>query len=289
MCADCDSSDDEAQEEQVSFRDDETALARLKGCTFERVAEDLFVQIDVFLQFEKFHLVTHNFGAAIAMKVISLCPSRVMSIFFISPCGIIPKARETVLTRTKMVRRVVETKNDVDDEIYDEEGNFIEKEVVYEDVELKLDLALFPEEVFERVKGMTTHNLHVLWDNYMLKLINIVERNCPASFVSAREKYHDKFVANHFLGQWMNSNLVSIAKDLSIRAKIIVSKDDPLSTIEESEKLLDLFKKKRSVLGKYEPKCSKVLELEEASCGHLSLLSNIGEIEKLLLGHLPKK
>ena len=194
-----------------------------------------------------------------------------------------------MLTRTKIVQRIVETNKNEDDEIYDDEGNFIEKEVVYEDVELKLDIALFPEKVSKKVKNVTSHNLHVLWDNYMIKLINIVERNCPASFVSARQKHHDKFVANHFLSQWMDSNLVSDAKDLQIRAKIIVSKDDPLSKIEESEKLLSLFAKKKSVLGKYEPKCSKVIALEEASCGHLSPVTNIVEIEKLLLKHLPKK
>ena len=289
MYAEYDSSEDETQEEEASFRDNETALARLKDCTFNRIAQDLFVQIDLLLRLEKFHLVTHNFGAAIAMKVIALCPSRVMSIFFINPCGIIPKAKDTVLTRTKIVQRIVETNKNNDDEIYDDEGNFIEKEVVYEDVEVKFDIALFPEKVSKKEKNIVSHNLHVLWDNYMIKLINIVECNCPAPFVSARQKYHDKFVANHFLSQWKDSNLVSVAKDLPIRAKIIVSKDDPLSNIEESKKLLDLFAKKKSVLGKYEPKCSKVIALEEASCGHLSPITNVVEIEKLLLEHLPKK
>ena len=93
MYAEYDSSEDETQEEEASFRDNETALARLKDCTFNRIAQDLFVQIDLLLRLEKFHLVTHNFGAAIAMKVIALCPSRVMSIFFISPVGLFRKPR----------------------------------------------------------------------------------------------------------------------------------------------------------------------------------------------------
>ena len=57
-----------------------------------------------------------------------------------------------MLTRTKRVQRIVENNDNEDDEIYDDEGNFIEKEVVYEDVELKLDIALFPEKVSKKVK-----------------------------------------------------------------------------------------------------------------------------------------
>ena len=95
-------------------------------------------------------------------------------------------------------------------------------------------------------------------------------------------------VKNHYLNIWNNSNLVDVAKDLPIRTQIIIAKDDPLSTKEKAETLLDLFAKKKSVLGIYEPKCSKLVILKNSTCGHLSLLTNVDEIKTIIVNYLPK-
>ena len=70
----------------------------------------------------------------------------------------------------------------------------------------------------------------------------------------------------------MDSNLVSDAKDLQIRAKIIVSKDDPLSKIEESEKLLSLFAKRKASLENMNLNAAKLLRWKKhhADTFHLS-------------------
>ena len=279
---------DEEEEEKKKFVPDEESLEHLNTCTLEMIAKDLFIEIDLELKFEKFHILTHNFGAALGMKISALRPSRVMTFSLINPCGILPSSKETHLTRKRMVKKVVENKNDDNDEIYDDNGNLIKKEIIYEDVEVSSDLLLFPEQKNVRENFVTTFNLHVLWDNYMKKLINIVEENCPPLYIAKRRLAHDKFVTNHYLNIWNNSNLVDVAKDLPIRTQIIIAKDDPLSTKEKAETLLDLFAKKKSVLGIYEPKCSKLVILKNSTCGHLSLLTNEDEIKTIIVNYLPK-
>ena len=88
------------------FVPNEESLEHLNTCTLEMIAKDLFIEIDLELKFEKFHILTHNFGAALGMKISALRPSRVMTFSLINPCGILPSLKETHLTRKRMVKKV---------------------------------------------------------------------------------------------------------------------------------------------------------------------------------------
>ena len=122
----------------------------------------------------------------------------------------------------------------------------------------------------------------------MIKLIQIVEAECPKLYIAKRRVAHDKYVTHHYINLWKNSDLVSVAKDLPMRIQIIISNNDPLSTKEQAKETLDLFAKTKSVLGKYQPKCSKMIILENEACGHLSLLTNLKELKETIIKHLPK-
>jgi hypothetical protein len=61
----------------------------------------------------------------------------------------------------------------------------------------------------------------------MIKLIQIVEAECPKLYIAKRRVAHDKYVTHHYINLWKNSDLVSVAKDLPMRIQIIISNNDP--------------------------------------------------------------